>query len=253
MKKTLITLFALASCAMGADLVAGWDDFTNLSYVNGENTYTLTLNNGSSVNTETGYMWVDGANGTTKLDLTGAGLTFADGFTVHMQVKGIANAGGNPPHALFSVATASNSTAALAGVKTDAAGYPAIFCYDGSATKITTTQIGEITDNTVLTGDTFTYVTVTMAEGAFNFYMNGELVATASKTGLMSGEITTLGLGGWVGNYSNSLLDYTLGSLAIYDGAMSAAEVKGLIIPEPATATLSLLALAGLAARRRRR
>ena len=253
MKKTLVTLMALASCAMGADLVAGWDEFTNLSYVNGENTYTLTLNSGSSVNVETGDMWVDGANGVTKLDLTGAGLTFADGFTVHMQVKGIANSGGNTPFGLFSVATAGNSYAALAGVRTDVAGYPATFCYDGSVNKITTTQVSGTTDNTVLASDVFTYVTVTMAEGAFNFYMNGELVATASKTGLMDGEITSLGLGGWAGGSANSILDYTLGSLAVYDGAMSAAEVKGLIIPEPATATLSLLALAGLAARRRRR
>ena len=133
------------------------------------------------------------------------------------------------------------------------AGYPATFCYDGSVNKITTTQVDGTTDNTVLASDVFTYVTVTMAEGAFNFYMNGELVATASKTGLMDGEITSLGLGGWAGGSPNSILDYTLGSLAVYDGAMSAAEVKGLIIPEPATATLSLLALAGLAARRRRR
>ena len=98
MKKTLIALMAMAGSAMGATLVAEWDDFTNLSYTTGESTYTLTLNSGSSVNAETGDMWVDGANGTTKLNLTGAGLTFANGFTVHMQVKGITNAGGYTPY-----------------------------------------------------------------------------------------------------------------------------------------------------------
>lgn len=35
--------------------------------------------------------------------------------------------------------------------------------------------------------------------------------------------------------------------------ALTASEVKALTVPEPATATLSLLALAGLAARRRRK
>ena len=252
MKKTLIALMAMAGCAMGANLVAEWDDFTNLSYTTGESTYTLTLNNGSSVNAETGDMWVDGANGTTKLDLTGAGLTFANGFTVHMQVKGITSSGGKTPYGLFSVGTANDNYAALAGLRTEQTGYPVMFAYNGSADKISTSQEGTA-NNTVLAGDVFTSVTVTMVEGSFKFYMNGDLVATATKTELMAGEITTLALGGWVGSSDNSLLDYTLGSLAVYKGAMSATEVKALNIPEPTTATLSLLALAGLAARRRRK
>ncbi|MBQ2813806.1 MAG: LamG domain-containing protein [Akkermansia sp.] len=42
-------------------------------------------------------------------------------------------------------------------------------------------------------------------------------------------------------------------NLLVYNRAFTAAEVKALTIPEPTTATLSLLALAGLAARRRRK
>ena len=49
---------------------------------------------------------------------------------------------------------------------------------------------------------------------------------------------------------SNSV---TLDNIAVWNRALSAAEVATLPLPEPTTATLSLLALAGLAACRRRR
>lgn len=42
-------------------------------------------------------------------------------------------------------------------------------------------------------------------------------------------------------------------NVLFYKRALTATEVKALVVPEPTTATLSLLALAGLAARRRRR
>ena len=47
-----------------------------------------------------------------------------------------------------------------------------------------------------------------------------------------------------------------IGSIAqfqiVHGAALGAADIKAIAIPEPATATLSLLALAGLCARRRR-
>ena len=42
-------------------------------------------------------------------------------------------------------------------------------------------------------------------------------------------------------------------NITFWNKALSDSEVSGLVIPEPTTATLSLLALAGLAARRRRK
>lgn len=80
------------------------------------------------------------------------------------------------------------------------------------------------------------------------------------------GSIVTLNAGNdgtrWVDNkYDVTEIRYTttyLDALTIYDGYATADQAwelnKGVLptIPEPATATLSLLALAGLAARRRR-
>ncbi len=57
-------------------------------------------------------------------------------------------------------------------------------------------------------------------------------------------------------NGTKANLDGVVDSIAVFDHAMNAGNVKYYMqtsIPEPATATLSLLALAGLAARRRRK
>lgn len=44
-----------------------------------------------------------------------------------------------------------------------------------------------------------------------------------------------------------------ISNVTLWNKTLTATEVKGLMIPEPTTATLSLPALAGLAARRRRK
>ncbi len=77
----------------------------------------------------------------------------------------------------------------------------------------------------------------------------------ANNNTIAAQEISRLTLDGWSGSSNNGKTALDLSSLAIYEGAMSATKVKALYnasIPEPATATLSLLALAGLAARRRK-
>ena len=47
--------------------------------------------------------------------------------------------------------------------------------------------------------------------------------------------------------------DGYIDNLYVWNRALGTTEVKALVVPEPATATLSLLALCGLAARRRRK
>ncbi len=101
-------------------------------------------------------------------------------------------------------------------------------------------------------------LTVAHTSNGTKVYVDGVLKATMS--GLQyTGETHTmkqLNFGNTSGG--NSGLNVTLSGLYIHNTALTDAQVSSFVtslqyIPEPATATLSLLALAGLATRRRRR
>lgn len=90
------------------------------------------------------------------------------------------------------------------------------------------------------------------ATSTISFYLNGSLVSSvdnwncAAMTGAQFG--ATFGGGNKIG-------DVNIDNLAIWDRALTSAEVAtltGASVPEPYTATLSLLALGALALRRRR-
>lgn len=93
--------------------------------------------------------------------------------------------------------------------------------------------------------------TLTLDSTRFAAYLNGKLVASATGN-FDSYAYTKMAFGSWAGTSGYGRLSESIHSLAIYDGAMTAAEVSQLV-PEPATAALGLLAFAGLAARRRRK
>ncbi len=99
---------------------------------------------------------------------------------------------------------------------------------------------------------TLTFVADATA-GTFTAYNNGDQVGqwtgwnpTESMVGFQFAK--RFGDNGR-GNVTSATID----NLTLWNRALSATEVSSLIVPEPATATLSLLALAGLAARRRRK
>ena len=103
---------------------------------------------------------------------------------------------------------------------------------------------GNLTDKT--TSSTFTLGsgihTAVMSKVGTNLSLviDGKDVATATWTGATSGTIQNITLGGGTGG--NYRINSTMHSVSVAK-----------IVPEPTTATLSLLALAGLAARRRRK
>ncbi len=265
MKKTIITAafaLGLTASASAASLVAEWDGFTNLTNGN----YTLSLA-GGSVNGE-GVLHVDSTNGTytdrPTVDISAAALTLSDGMSVSFTAKSY-NTWGNRTLVSFA-SEAYDFTFAFGTAKGGAAN----FYFNGSDGRVA--DIG--TQGSISPGSDFAVFTLTSAVingvNTFTVYMNGAQVAqgsTSATTGtgngdcetLMSSTLSRLTLGGWSGNSDGGNIAFDIDHLALHDGALSATEALALYqdwtkaVPEPATATLSLLALAGLAARRRRK
>ena len=86
-------------------------------------------------------------------------------------------------------------------------------------------------------------------EKTLTLYVDGEQIAQA--TNWKSAQMKAINFGCLFGG-GKKIGSAQIDNLAIWNTALSAEQVKSLIVPEPTTATLSLLALAGLAARRRR-
>ncbi len=112
-------------------------------------------------------------------------------------------------------------------------------------------KLGDLEDRESVSGFTLDtkvhhYDLSVSGTGLVEFYIDSALAATAS---LSSSQLTTLdtigyfSLGGKGFSETANTMPATFSNVVIREGA----------IPEPATATLSLLALAGLAARRRRK
>ncbi len=88
-----------------------------------------------------------------------------------------------------------------------------------------------------------------------DFYVNGlhkGTSTTASATNITGNNAINNMQFGYFGTAANSA-PTNYDNILIYNRALTASEVKALTVPEPTTASLSLLALAGLAARRRRK
>lgn len=96
---------------------------------------------------------------------------------------------------------------------------------------------------------------------AIKLYQNGILIATATQASAnVTGEkLDVFSLGGRPYEADdgsvNNLTSFSFDNVQLYEGVLSADQIASLsgVTPEPTTATLSLLALAGLCARRRRK
>ena len=239
MKKTIITLMALAGMACAADYTVEnvWSADFGTAYQGG---YQV---NGSL--TSVGTVWdvvaVEGGvqtSGDKRVHMAGGVYgSWADDFEFSITLTlgdPISASNGWPVFA----EVAGNGTSLRFGPYTNAGNYVSL---DGSLEKGTTD-----TSFSVASGETYT-VTLTKIGTALTLAVDGTVVSNGTLNGNVSGNITDIALGG---NTTNGYrINETVHSISY--GLVTAAESP--VVPEPATATLSLLALAGLAARRRRK
>ncbi len=112
----------------------------------------------------------------------------------------------------------------------------------------------------LLAEETLNWATVTIVSNAtdniLNLYVNGEVKGTWSGDAWTAAEGNSLALKGIqigaVLGGTRKINDVQIDNIAIWNTALSGTEVAALIVPEPATASLSLLGLAALMIRRRR-
>ena len=114
-----------------------------------------------------------------------------------------------------------------------------------------TMNLGVSAIDTTSTAYTITLVS-NSSDKTFTAYVNGQQVSQWINWDTNTG-ITGMQLGKRFGNGRDISGTATFENVIVWNRALSASEISGFVIPEPNTATLSLLALAGLAARRRRK
>ncbi len=181
--------------------------------------------------------------------ISGAGLDLSKSFTLTFVAK--ASDAILPWYNIFGVRTSSSNERLQ---NTSNGLFPTVL---GNDTDIR----GEALSTSSYTRITLVYEAEKTTNGNFTLYQDGASIADWTTTLGSSGAVS-LDVGGF---YQSKSFDGWIDEVGVYDVALTAEEVLSLngtasgtiaradAIPEPTTATLSLLALAGLAARRRRK
>lgn len=243
MKKTIITLLALAGVAMAESLT--------LTPVATVTDYTVASSGAISLS-DTTSVWSAFSG---KLDAT-------KGFTLQITLSDWSPYSGSLFY--FSTEATPTYTTSLVTVGYTSAngisGWKGAMLYNlnGSSSVTYNSDItaSELPSHSSLTDSKLPDVTlfVTANGGAITLYevnTASELVQICSTTALTTGEAQSIAFAQW-SDASKNRNTATIGITA-YKGALTETQMTSLIVPEPTTATLSLLALAGLAARRRRK
>ena len=247
MKKTLITLLALAGLSSAAtvnDALFGITNYTGASStIDIKNTET-TLNVTDS--TKDGYVEINGMNFARK----GSNRTYIT-LTFVVDLSLLTTPEANTAFILDNVKWGSVLTTdrTFKGAWNDT-----VWTSNGSedARNYQTSALGS-TGTAVLTFNTGWLGTGQETDGtqcASQVYLNGELISGEKGTGLSHGsDVNKI--------YINEAFTGAIKEMYVHNEMLRGADVKTLYnsimnIPEPTTATLSLLALCGLAARRRR-
>ena len=225
MKKTLIALLALAGVACGAttgaDLTKAWQDaLTDANYtVDGDFTYSIDF-------TLTGNIPYYDGNGYAQL--TGNILTLADDYYLVSQT-----------HTFWGLNSSVSNNITAQGYTFSKNGDSTLYTYTGNGDGVRPITWARNSNNS------------SSAERTLGGALSVNVAYDGENTSI------TLSYGGSAITdkfvITNAELDAT--KFVLYNGATVSSSNISVTpsVPEPATATLSLLALAGLAARRRRR
>ena len=251
MKKTIITILALAGVAMADGTLLWTLDASNGAYnLTTTNAYAgsnLATNWGSQdFETMPGYVY---ANGDKKISVENAmGLKMADSFTLTMNCNLTGNVHSAALDEYWLMSVGENGKWDL-GVAYDVATGAVTIATDES-----NYTISDVTTYGTYVLSDIKSVTLTLAggldeAGSVTIYVNG--AKAAEGTMAAGNRHTNTTIKGAV--FLNGLAEHK----GVVGGLASASFYSGVVapsanIPEPATATLSLLALAGLCARRRR-
>ena len=241
MKKTLIALLALGGMVMGNTIEPVWS-MQDINLGTTANT-AITLGGDVSLNTTDGYTAVITLNWTGVSNAPLFWLGTDDGSSYTNSTATVGYKGTDYHNSLFNT-SGSNSNAE--NKFTGEAG--ALQDYISDVVK-------QNSKDSSLADKTLTFF-LTSQNGTATLYSldyTNAVVQIAAQTGMATGVVTGLHVGHWGTNASQNTGNM---SIALYTGVMDTVamqNIAGKIIPEPATATLSLLALAGLAARRRRK
>lgn len=255
MKKTLITLLALCGAASATDATLVWDlSFNNLNQTvvtngsgNDYSSLTITMN-GSTV---TDGICATPANNRVTITDSAATLRMMDSFS--FVVKGGADVAVANWGILFGLGEANGWNIKVAN---NASGNLTLLEEGyGISDKIgsTATPYGSM-GTYIVTVDNGGKTQAQSSTAALTLYYNGVEVAsgTLAAGNCTAEKLDTFALGGR--NYgAGNATDFSFTNAQLYSGVLSATQISQLSVPEPTTATLSLLALCGLAARRRRK
>lgn len=242
MKKTIIALFALAGVAMSDTVITGadltWD--TSSPYKD-----CTAVNNGNLTYSGGGW-WVSGPTGTLAESITlGKDQVLEFSYTVNF----------NDSNSILTLALVNNSGAVAMGKS-----------YSDAVCLGTTTETGDAVSRGYAFSGTNNSTQVANIESGYtslgaDFAINADnkVTFTVAYDTTLAQFVGTLALGDKTADinlgesFGVNAITATFDGSGAYVGKVNDMKLTVTTIPEPTTATLSLLALAGLAARRRRR